>query len=200
MTRTEGEPLHAGEVVLAGPVALRATAVGEDTTLRRIAQLVATAEVSRGHFRSLADRAAAIYTPAVHIISAGAFLGWLIVTGDVRMALNVAIATLIITCPCALGLAVPAVAVAATSQLYRRGLLLTSDTALERLAGVDMVVFDKTGTLTERRLTVPPALSTEARSVLRALSEASDHPPRIPRIIERRCLRCAVSAERLRRW
>ncbi|MEO0748965.1 MAG: heavy metal translocating P-type ATPase [Pseudomonadota bacterium] len=176
VTRHSGEPLHAGEAVLAGPVALRATAVGEDTTLRRIAQLVATAEVSRGHFRSLADRAAAIYTPAVHIISAGAFLGWLFVTGDVRMALNVAIATLIITCPCALGLAVPAVAVAATSQLYRRGLLLTSDTALERLAGVDMVVFDKTGTLTERRLTVPPALASEARSVLRALSEASDHP------------------------
>ncbi|MEO0753071.1 MAG: copper-translocating P-type ATPase, partial [Pseudomonadota bacterium] len=176
VTRQAGEALLAGEVVLAGPVTLRATAVGEDTTLRRIAQLVATAETSRGHFRSLADRAAAIYTPAVHIISAAAFLGWLGLTGDVRMALNVAIATLIITCPCALGLAVPAVAVAATSQLYRRGLLLTSDTALERLAGVDMVVFDKTGTLTERRLCVPNDVPKDARSVLRALSEASDHP------------------------
>ncbi|MEL7011763.1 MAG: heavy metal translocating P-type ATPase [Pseudomonadota bacterium] len=176
VTRQKGEALHAGEVVVNGPLTLRATAVGEDTTLRRIAQLVATAEVTRGHFRSLADRAAAIYTPAVHIISAAAFLGWLIITGDVRMALNVAIATLIITCPCALGLAVPAVAVAATSQLYRRGLLLTSDTALERLADVDMVVFDKTGTLTQRRLNVPEGLSNEARSVLRALSDASDHP------------------------
>ena len=176
VTRQAGEALYAGEVILSGPVTLRATAVGEDTTLRRIAQLVATAEVSRGHFRSLADRAAAIYTPAVHIISAAAFLGWLIVTGDMRMALNVAIATLIITCPCALGLAVPAVAVAATSQLYRRGLLLTSDTALERLAGVDMVVFDKTGTLTERRLTVPADMTDAARAVLRSLSEASDHP------------------------
>lgn len=176
VTRRAGDAVHAGEVLMTGPSVLRATAVGEDTTLRRIAQLVATAEISRGHFRSLADRAAAIYTPAVHIISAAAFLGWLMVSGDVRIALNVAIATLIITCPCALGLAVPAVAVAATSQLYRRGLLLTSDTALERLADVDMVVFDKTGTLTERRLTVPKALTAEARTILRALAEASDHP------------------------
>ncbi|MEO0370089.1 MAG: heavy metal translocating P-type ATPase [Pseudomonadota bacterium] len=176
ITRQMGGALHAGEIIMTGPTTLRATAVGEDTTLRRIAQLVATAEISRGTYRSLADRAAAIYTPAVHIISAAAFLGWLVVTGDIRIALNVAIATLIITCPCALGLAVPAVAVAATSQLYRRGLLLTSDTALERLADVDMVVFDKTGTLTERRLSVPETLPIEARSVLRALADASDHP------------------------
>ncbi|MEM6588232.1 MAG: heavy metal translocating P-type ATPase [Pseudomonadota bacterium] len=176
VTRQAGDALCAGEVMLTGPATLRATAVGEDTTLRRIAQLVATAEISRGTYRSLADKAAEIYTPAVHIISAAAFLGWLITTGDVRMALNVAIATLIITCPCALGLAVPAVAVAATSQLYRRGLLLTSDTALERLAGVDMVVFDKTGTLTERRLSIPNTMPPETRTVLRALAEASDHP------------------------
>ncbi|MEL7279693.1 MAG: heavy metal translocating P-type ATPase [Pseudomonadota bacterium] len=176
VTRHAGDALCAGEVMLTGPSTLRATAVGEDTTLRRIAQLVATAETSRGAFRSLADKAAAAYTPVVHIVSAAAFLGWLIATGDLRMAVNVAIATLIITCPCAMGLAVPAVAVAATSQLYRRGLLLTSDTALERMADVDMVVFDKTGTLTERRLTVPDDLCPEARSVLRALSEASDHP------------------------
>ncbi len=176
VSRQAGDAFYAGEVVMTGPVVLRATAVGEDTTLRRIAQLVATAEITRGRFRSLADRAAEIYTPAVHIISAVAFLGWLFATGDVRMALNVAIATLIITCPCALGLAVPAVAVAATSQLYRRGLLLTSDTALERLADVDMVVFDKTGTLTERRLEVPKTLEPDALAVLRSLSEASDHP------------------------
>jgi Cu2+-exporting ATPase len=176
VTRQAGDALLAGEVVISGPVTLRATAVGEDTTLRRIAQLVATAELARGHFRSLADRAAAIYTPAVHIISAAAFLGWLVATGDVRMALNVAIATLIITCPCALGLAVPAVAVAATSQLYRRGLLLTSDTALERLAEVDTVVFDKTGTLTSRSLLLPDDLDAATIPVLRALADASSHP------------------------
>lgn len=170
------QPLYAGDILLDGPHNVRATRVGEDTTLRRIAQLVATAEAARGTFRSLADKAAAIYTPAVHIISAVAFLGWLIATGDVRMALNVAIATLIITCPCALGLAAPAVSVAATSRLYRAGLLVKSDTALERLAHVDTVVFDKTGTLTERRLIIPDGMPESHRQVLRAIADASQHP------------------------
>ncbi len=171
-----GALLYAGDVVLTGPVTATATAVGQDTTLRRMARLVSVAENARGRYNSLADRAAAIYTPAVHIISAGAFLGWLVVTGDVRTALNVAIATLIITCPCALGLAVPAVAVAATSRLYREGLLVKSDTALERLSECDTVVFDKTGTLTQRSLSVPDDLSLQHRQVLRALADASDHP------------------------
>ena len=174
--RRAGEALFAGEILLTGPATLTATAVGEDTKLRRIAALVANAEGARGMFRGLADRAAAIYTPAVHIIAAAAFAGWLLATGDVRMALNVAIATLIITCPCALGLAVPAVAVAATSRLYRDGLLVTSETALERLAGVDTVLFDKTGTLTERRLILPEGLSETDLEIVRALAAASDHP------------------------
>ncbi|NNE88445.1 MAG: cadmium-translocating P-type ATPase [Silicimonas sp.] len=176
ITCAAGQPLYAGDILLNGPHTLSATRVGEDTTLRRIAQLVATAEAARGKFRSLADQAAAVYTPAVHIISAAAFLGWLIATGDIRMSLNVAIATLIITCPCALGLAVPAVSVAATSLLYRSGLLVKSDTALERLAKVDTVVFDKTGTLTERRLKVPADMTEAHRQVLRAIAEASQHP------------------------
>ncbi|MEO0487523.1 MAG: heavy metal translocating P-type ATPase [Pseudomonadota bacterium] len=176
VTRSAGARLHAGEIVLTGPVTVEATAVGEDTTIRRIAQLVATAEGAKGQYIGIADRAAEIYTPVVHILSAAAFLGWLYFTGDARTAINVAIATLIITCPCALGLAVPAVAVAATSRLYRAGLLIKSDTALERLAVVDTVVFDKTGTLTERRLEVPTGLSDQETRVLRALADSSDHP------------------------
>ncbi|MEL6913136.1 MAG: heavy metal translocating P-type ATPase [Pseudomonadota bacterium] len=174
--RAAGASLHAGEIVLTGPVTVSATAVGEDTTLRRIAQLVATAEGARGQYIGVADRAAEIYTPLVHVLSAAAFLGWYIATGDVRTAINVAIATLIITCPCALGLAVPAVAVAATARLYRAGLLITSDTALERFSEVDTVVFDKTGTLSERRLRVPEGLGDTDRGVLRALADSSDHP------------------------
>ncbi|MEM8536649.1 MAG: heavy metal translocating P-type ATPase [Pseudomonadota bacterium] len=176
VTRHAGQMLYAGEVVMTGPLTLQAVVVGEDTKLRRIAQMVATAEGARGRFRSLADRAAAIYTPAVHIISAVAFLGWLFATGDARMAINVAIATLIITCPCALGLAVPAMGVAATSALFRNGVLVTSETALERVAAIDTVVFDKTGTLTERRLTVPDDVPAGHLPVLRALADASDHP------------------------
>ncbi|MEO1640990.1 MAG: heavy metal translocating P-type ATPase [Pseudomonadota bacterium] len=176
VTRHAGQMLYAGEIAMTGPLTLQAVTVGEDTKLRRIAQMVATAEGARGRFRSLADRAAAIYTPAVHIISAIAFLGWLLATGDARMAINVAIATLIITCPCALGLAVPAMGVAATANLFRNGVLVTSDTALERVAAIDTVVFDKTGTLTERRLRVPDTVPADQLPILRALADASDHP------------------------
>ncbi|MEO0633487.1 MAG: heavy metal translocating P-type ATPase [Pseudomonadota bacterium] len=175
-TRVVGAPLHAGEIILNGPVTAIATAVGEDTTMRRIARLVAIAEGARGQYTGIADRAAEIYTPAVHILSAAAFLGWYIATGDARTAINVAIATLIITCPCALGLAVPAVAVAATARLYRAGLLITSDTALERFSQVDTVVFDKTGTLTERCLCLPDDVSDRDIRILRALADSSSHP------------------------
>ncbi|MBC6441970.1 MAG: heavy metal translocating P-type ATPase [Rhodobacteraceae bacterium] len=176
VARVVGDVLLAGEIMLTGPATVRVTAVGEDTTLRRVAQLVAMSEGARGRFRSLADRAAEIYTPAVHILAIAAFAGWFLATGELRTAINVAIATLVITCPCALGLAVPAVAVAATSRLYMSGLLLTSDTVLERLAQVDTVVFDKTGTLTKRVPGVPEGLSPDERSVLKALADASGHP------------------------
>ena len=176
VTRFRGAGLVAGDVTLTGPITVRATAVGEDTTLRRMARLVAVAEAARTRYTGLADRAAAIYAPAVHLIAFAAFVGWTWATGDVRHALNVAVATLIITCPCALGLAVPAVATAATGALFRRGMLVTSDTALERLASIDTVVFDKTGTLTRATLTPPSDLPTDVEGVLAALAAASEHP------------------------
>ncbi len=176
VTRHRGAALQAGDITLTGPISIRATAVGEDTTLRRMARLVAIAESAKTAYTSLADRAAAIYAPAVHLISLAAFLGWAWATGDLRLALNIAVATLIITCPCALGLAVPAVATAATGQLFRQGLLVTSDTALERLAAIDTVVFDKTGTLTRATLFAPEGLPDDARTVLAGLANASDHP------------------------
>lgn len=171
-----GAALAAGEIVLDAPVRLRATAVGEDTTLRKMARLVEMAEAARGRYVGLADRAAEIYAPAVHILALLAFLGWSFGTGDLRFAMNVAIATLIITCPCALGLAVPAVATAATGRLYRLGFLVKSQTALERLSEIDTVVFDKTGTLTETRITVPDDLGQDQRDLLYSLAQVSDHP------------------------
>ena len=176
VARGRGARLSAGEVTLTGPIEVAATAVGEDTTLRRMTRLVEVAENARSRYTGLADRAAKIYAPAVHLVSFLAFLGWVVLTGDLRQALNVAIATLIITCPCALGLAVPAVATAATGRLFRRGLLVKSDTALERLAEIDMVVFDKTGTLTRAALTPPEDLPEDLAPVLMALAMASDHP------------------------
>jgi Cu2+-exporting ATPase len=101
----------------------------------------------------------------------------MIASGDLRLALNIAVAVLIITCPCALGLAVPAVTTAASGRLFRRGLLIKSATALERLAEVDCVVFDKTGTLTEGRPRLASPLDdTEAARVALALAQASAHP------------------------
>lgn len=143
-----GLVVSAGEVNLTGPLTIRALAVGRDTSLARMADLVAVAESGRSRYTSLADKAAKLYAPGVHILSGLAFVGWYLYSHDLRTALNVAAAVLIITCPCALGLAVPAVTTAASGRLFRKGLLIKDATALERLAQVDTVVFDKTGTLT----------------------------------------------------
>ncbi|OSP56738.1 heavy metal translocating P-type ATPase [Pseudoruegeria sp. SK021] len=143
-----GDAVRAGEITLTGPLVLRATAIGRDSTLHALTELVAVAEAGRANYSPLADQAARLYAPFVHILAALSFLGWYLATGDTRVALNIAAAVLIITCPCALGLAVPAVTTAASGRLFRQGLLVKHPTALERLAEVDTVVFDKTGTLT----------------------------------------------------
>jgi len=173
-----GQAISAGEVNLTGPLTIRATAVGQDTSLHRMADLVAIAESGRSNYTSLADSAAKLYAPGVHILAGLSFLGWLLWAGDLRVALNIAAAVLIITCPCALGLAVPAVTTAASGRLFRRGLLVKHTTALERLAEVDTVVFDKTGTLTTGLPQVidPKALDSEGVAIAMALAAASSHP------------------------
>lgn len=174
-----GAKVSAGEVNLTGALTLTVTAAGRDHSLSRLADLVALAEGHRNRYSSLADRAARIYAPGVHLLAFLAFIGWLWVSGgDVRLALNIAVSVLIITCPCALGLAVPAVVASASGGMFRKGLLLKHGTALERLAEVDCVVFDKTGTLTEGVL--EPAglddLTKREAGVLLALAGASVHP------------------------
>ncbi|MGY3439242.1 MULTISPECIES: heavy metal translocating P-type ATPase [unclassified Marinovum] len=173
-----GGVVSAGEINLTGPLHIRATAIGKDSSLHQLADLVAIAESGRAQYTSLADSAARLYAPGVHILSALAFLGWYGATGDLRIALNIAAAVLIITCPCALGLAVPAVTTAASGRLFKRGLLIKHETALERLAAVDTVVFDKTGTLTEGLpdVTDPARHSEAAMRVALALAEGSAHP------------------------
>ncbi|MDZ4136022.1 MAG: HAD-IC family P-type ATPase, partial [Paracoccaceae bacterium] len=144
-----GTEVSAGEVNLTGPLLLRVTAAGKDSSLHRMADLVAVAENAKTRYTSLAERAARLYAPLVHLLSFGAFGFWMWQTGgDIRFAINISAAVLIITCPCALGLAVPAVVTSASGKLFRKGLLIKHGTALERLAEVDCVVFDKTGTLT----------------------------------------------------
>lgn len=171
-----GDTLQSGEINLGAPLHLRATVVGEDTSLRRMAALIETAENGRNSYTALADRAARVYAPAVHLLALAAFIGWVAITGDMRIALNVAIAVLIITCPCALGLAVPAVSTAAISRLFSEGFLVKHATALERLAEVDHIVFDKTGTLTTATVVLPDDMSEEDAAIAKALAQASQHP------------------------
>lgn len=173
-----GAVVSAGEVNLTGPLTIRASAVGRDTSLHRMADLVAIAESGRSRYTSLAEKAAKLYAPGVHILSALAFLGWYFYTFDLRTALNIAAAVLIITCPCALGLAVPAVTTAASGRLFRKGLLIKDATALERMAQVDTVVFDKTGTLTAGTPEVVNLGDHSRRDlgITLALADGSSHP------------------------
>ena len=173
-----GRAVSAGEVNLTGPLTIRATAVGRDTSLHRMADLVAIAESGRSRYTALADRTAKYYTPGVLFLAVISFIGWYVYSSDVRTALNIAAAVLIITCPCALGLAVPAVTTAASGKLFRRGMLIKDATALERLAAVDTVVFDKTGTLTAGMPELVNLSDHDATAVgvALALAEGSSHP------------------------
>jgi Cu2+-exporting ATPase len=171
-----GDQVSAGMVNLTGALTIRADALGEDTLLRQIARLVDAAEGAKNKYTMLADKAVGLYAPGVHILSALSFIGWYVATGDLRTALNIAAAVLIITCPCALGLAVPSVQAAASGLLYRMGVLVKDGAALEKLAEVDHVVLDKTGTLTTDLPLYATGPEGEARAVAHALARASLHP------------------------
>jgi Cu2+-exporting ATPase len=173
-----GTKVFAGMVNLGAPVRVRVTAAGEHTLLSEIVRLVEAAERGRSRFVAIADRVARAYAPVVHATALLAFLGWMLLGGLAwDRALLVATAVLIITCPCALALAVPVVQVVASTRLLRRGVLLLSPTALERLARVDHVVLDKTGTLTlGRPELVDGGADTEALQAAAAIAANSRHP------------------------
>ena len=144
----KGDMVFAGSVSLDGGLTIEARATDESTVVADISRLMAAAEQGRARYVRLADRAAAIYAPTVHVLGLVTVIAWLLLGAGWEAALTAGIATLIITCPCALALAVPAVQVAASSRLFARGIILKAADGLERLAEVDTVVFDKTGTLT----------------------------------------------------
>jgi P-type Cu2+ transporter len=173
-----GAFVYAGTINLSDPMVVEATTGSDNTLLAEIARLMATAEQARGRYVRLADRAAQLYAPLVHALGLATFLGWLLSGQGWEGALTAAIAVLIITCPCALALAVPAVQVAATSRLFARGVLLKTADALERLAEIDTVVFDKTGTLTLGRpnLLNPGAIDRATLAAAAALAANSRHP------------------------
>lgn len=171
----EGARLHAGALNLSGRLVMAATARSEDSTLAAIARLMEAGAQARSSYVRLADKAAALYVPVVHTAAALTFVGGWVLGLGVREALLRAAAVLIVTCPCALGLAVPAVQIAASSRLFRKGVLVKSGAALERLAEADHVVFDKTGVLTEGK---PALIGAPDQLVALAapLARASRHP------------------------
>ena len=174
-----GLRLEAGVLNLSAPFDARALRSAEQSFLGEVMQMLAAAEQGRGHFVRLADRMARMYSPVVHLLALATFIGWMAATGgNWHQSLTVAVAVLIITCPCALGLAVPVAHVVAASSLFRRGILVKDGGALERLADVDHVAFDKTGTLTAGRLTVAQndIPNGEPSRVAKALAQASSHP------------------------
>jgi P-type Cu2+ transporter len=173
-----GAQIYAGTLNLGSALTVEVTAAHSATLLAEIGRLMAAAEQGKARYRCLADRAAEIYAPAVHGLGAATFIGWLIMGASWQTALTCAIAVLIITCPCALALAVPAVQIAAASRLFRQGIVIKAADGLERVAEADMVVFDKTGTLTLGRpqLVNDAAISDEVLEAAAGLATASKHP------------------------
>ncbi len=172
-----GDTIFGGTINLSAPLTCRVLKASEDSLLADIIRLMEQAEQGRAHYVRLADKAAQLYTPVVHTLAAGAFIGWFFFGGMAwQDALLIAITTLIITCPCALGLAVPVVQVLSSSWLMQRGILLKSGDALERLAAIDTAIFDKTGTLTLGRPELTGAYDAHIMQLAASLAAHSKHP------------------------
>jgi Cu2+-exporting ATPase len=173
-----GETVYAGSLNFSGTLTLRITAAGERTLLDEIERLVDKAAQAKSRTVQLADRAARMYAPLVHTAAALTLAGWLLYGAGLHASIITAIAVLIITCPCALALAVPAVQVVAAGQLFRSGIILNAGDAVERLAEVDVVAFDKTGTLTlpEGRVMNAGSVPPHVLEVAARLALSSRHP------------------------
>lgn len=167
----------AGAINLLDPISVRVAAAGADTGIAQIARLMEEAGQSRSRYVRIADRASRLYAPAVHALALMAFAGWMIAGAGWHQSLVIAVAVLIITCPCALGLAVPTAQVVASGALLKQGVLVKDGSALERLAEVDIALLDKTGTLTAGQ-PVPDLgkLDIQDREIALALAQVSRHP------------------------
>src|SRR3954466_127737 len=173
-----GTAVYAGSLNISGTLRVRVSAVSEGTLLAEITRLLDNAVQARSRYVQLADRASRLYAPVVHAAALLTMLGWAAAGATWHDAIVTAISVLIITCPCALGLAIPAVQTVVAGAMFRTGVLLNSGDAIERLAEVDRVVFDKTGTLTLPELDVTNAVDIpEAEFALAGRLALSSHHP-----------------------
>lgn len=186
--KAAGDTVNAATVNRTGSFTFRATRVGADTSLAKIIQLVEDANATKAPIARLADKVAGVFVPVVFAISAVTFVAWMVLTGSVNEALTSAVAVLVISCPCALGLATPVAIMVGTGKGAEMGILFKSAEALENLRSVSTVVLDKTGTVTRGKPAVTdivvatradgsPAMSEKALLKLAAaLERSSEHP------------------------
>ena len=182
VAKTEGTSVTGGSINGAGLLRVRATAVGEESTLARIIRLVENAQAGKASVQRLVDRISAVFVPCVVAVAAATFVGWIALTGEVESSLIAAVSVLVIACPCALGLATPTAIMTGTGAAARAGILVKDIGALEEAHRIDTVVFDKTGTLTEGRPQVVGVQATAASAadevarLAASVQQGSEHP------------------------
>ena len=179
---TPGDELTGGSINTTGRLVVEATRVGSDTTLAGIARLVERAQTTKAPVQRLADRVSSVFVPVVLVLAALTFVGWWIATGEPSRALEVAIAVLVIACPCALGLATPTALLVGTGRGARLGILIKGADVLEDTRRIDTVVFDKTGTVTTGEMTLVDVTTAgrlpkdQALRAAAAVETGSEHP------------------------
>jgi len=177
-TAEHGTAVYAGSLNISGTLRVRVSAASEGTLLAEITRLLDNALQARSRYVRLADRASRLYAPVVHATAFLTMIGWVLIGASWHDALVTGIAVLIITCPCALGLAIPTVQTVASGAMFRAGVLLNSGDSIERLAEVDRIIFDKTGTLTLPDLDVVNLadIPADVLDLAGQLALASHHP------------------------